>query len=74
MVHLDEGFDYLGFNVRRYRGGKLLITPSVEAVRRIRKRLADEMRSLRGSNAMAVIEAIVFEMTTAEPITCANAV
>jgi RNA-directed DNA polymerase len=55
IVHLDEGFDYLGFNVRRYRGGKLLITPSVEAVRRIRKRLAGEMRSLRGSNAMAVI-------------------
>ncbi len=55
IVHLTEGFDYLGFNVRRYRSGKLLIKPSADAVRRIRKRLADEMRSLRGANAMAVI-------------------
>ncbi|MGH3925623.1 MAG: group II intron reverse transcriptase/maturase, partial [Pseudonocardiaceae bacterium] len=55
IVHLSEGFDYLGFNVRRYRHGKLLIKPSDDAVRRLRKRLAHEMRSLRGSNAMAVI-------------------
>ena len=55
IVHLSEGFDYLGFNVRRYRHGKLLIKPSDDAVRRLRKRLANEMRSLRGSNAMAVI-------------------
>lgn len=54
-MHLTEGFDYLGFNVRRYRHGKLLIKPSDDAVRRLRKRLANEMRSLRGSNAMAVI-------------------
>jgi RNA-directed DNA polymerase len=31
VVHLDEGFDFLGFNVRRY-GQKLLIKPSDEAV------------------------------------------
>jgi len=59
IVHLEDGFDFLGFNVRRYcRGherGKLLIKPSQDAVRRIRNRLADEMRSLRGSNATAVI-------------------
>ena len=39
--HLDEGFDFLGFNLRRYRRGhqpgKLLIKPSQDAVRRIRK-------------------------------------
>ncbi len=55
IVHLTGGFDYLGFNVRRYRHGKLLIKPSDDAVRRLRKRLANEMRNLRGSNAMAVI-------------------
>src|ERR1700694_4920125 len=59
IVHLEEGFDFLGFNVRRYRHGrrpgKLLIKPSPEAVERIRKRLAEEMRRLRGSNARAVI-------------------
>jgi group II intron reverse transcriptase/maturase len=51
---LDEGFDFLGFTVRRYRG-TLLITPSKQAVRRIRGRLRIEMRSLRGTNAAAVI-------------------
>src|SRR5215207_7347894 len=55
IVHLTEGFDYLGVNVGRYRNGKLLIKPSPEAVKRLRKRLAVEMRALRGSNAAAVI-------------------
>jgi RNA-directed DNA polymerase len=55
IVHLTGGFDYLGFNIRRYRRGKLLIKPSDDAIRRLRKRLANEMRSLRGSNAMAII-------------------
>ena len=35
---LDEGSDFLGFTVRRYRG-TLLITPIKQAVRRIRERL-----------------------------------
>ena len=54
IVHLSEGFDFLGFNVRRYNR-KLLIKPSTAAVRRLRQRLAAEMRILRGGNAMAVI-------------------
>ena len=54
IVHLSEGFDFLGFNVRRYRV-KLLIKPSEAAERRLRKRLAAEMRALRGSNAMAIL-------------------
>lgn len=59
IVSLDEGFTFLGFSLRRYRRrrqpAKLLITPSQAAVRRIRNRLATELRSLRGSNAGAVI-------------------
>ena len=42
--------DFLGFNVRRYRG-KLLIKPSKAAVKRIRARLTAEMKALRGHNA-----------------------
>jgi RNA-directed DNA polymerase len=53
----DEGFDFLGFHVRRY-GGKLLIKPSKAAVRRIRERLATEMKALRGANAEAVLRKI----------------
>ena len=54
IVTLDEGFDFLGFNVRRYHG-KLLIKPSRPAVRRIRERLRTELRALRGANAAAVL-------------------
>jgi len=54
IVTLDEGFDFLGFTARRYHG-KLLIKPAKAAVRRIRERLRTEMRSLRGTNAQAVI-------------------
>jgi RNA-directed DNA polymerase len=58
-VHLEDGFNFLGFTLRRYRRrslpGKLLITPSQEAVKRVRSRLAAEIRRLRGSNAMALI-------------------
>src|SRR5216684_92196 len=52
IVHASEGFDFLGFNVRRYPNGKLLIKPAKQqAVKRLRERLASEMRALRGSNA-----------------------
>ena len=47
VVTLDEGFDFLGFDVRRY-GSKPLIKPNKAAQRRIRERLHSEMRSLRG--------------------------
>jgi RNA-directed DNA polymerase len=55
VVSLDEGVDFLGFNVRRYHG-KLLIKPSKAAVRRVRERMREEIRSLRGANARAVLE------------------
>ena len=55
VVTLNEGFDFLGFNARRYHG-KLLIMPSKAAIRRIRERLRTEMWSLRGANSQAVIK------------------
>lgn len=54
IAHLDDGYDFLGFNVRRYRG-TLLIKPSKAALQRIRDRLSAEVMNLRGVNAAAVI-------------------
>ncbi len=54
IVRLDDGVDFLGFNVRRYRG-KLLIKPSKAAVKRARARLSAEMKGLRGHNAQMVL-------------------
>ena len=58
IVNLDDGFDFLGFTVRRFNG-KLLIKPSKAAVRRHRQRLRAEMLSLRGANAVMVLQRLV---------------
>ena len=55
IVHLSQGFDFLGFSIRRYPNGKLLTKPSNEAMRRIRKRLSNEAIAMRGANADALI-------------------
>jgi RNA-directed DNA polymerase len=57
ITHLDQGVDFLGFTIRRYRG-KLLTKPSKDALRRIRNRLSTEMRALRGANSDAVIRTL----------------
>ena len=56
VVSLDEGFDFLGYTVRRYttrHGGKLLVKPSKDAIKKMTRRLTAEVRSLRGANAAA---------------------
>jgi RNA-directed DNA polymerase len=61
LVHLTEGFDFLGFTVKRYKiprtrtGYKLLITPSTESVKRLRERLRAEWHALVGHPLDALI-------------------
>lgn len=62
IVHLTEGFDFLGFNIKHYEapqtsnsGYKLLIKPSRKSVQRTVDDLREHWLSLRGHN---VIEAI----------------
>lgn len=57
IVHLADGFDFLGYTVR-HQSGKLLIKPSKAAVKRLRNRLAAEVKALNGANATAVISAL----------------
>ena len=59
IVPLSEGFDFLGFNLRRYPNGKLFIKPGAKAIKRFRNRLAKEFRALRGANVAAVLAKIV---------------
>ncbi len=64
IVHLTEGFDFLGFNVRHYKdtstptGYKLRITPSKESVKRIRVKLRDGWNQMQGSNTQAVLKTL----------------
>lgn len=55
IVHLDDGFDFLGFTIRRRNNDRAIITPSKEAVRRVRERLRSEVKELHGTNAEAVL-------------------
>ena len=45
----------LGFSIGRYPNRKLLIKPSQAAIKRVRERLASDLRALRDGNAMTVI-------------------
>lgn len=54
IVHVDEGFDFLGQNVRKYNG-KLLIKPSKENV----KAFLDKVRALLKQHRMATQETVL---------------
>ncbi len=61
IVHVKDGFDFLGFNIRIYSSHKTksgwitLIKPSKKSVSKIRERLRDEMKHDNGSNVTTVI-------------------
>lgn len=54
IVHLSDGFDFLGFNVRRYRD-KLIIKPSKSAVQRARQRIKETIRNHKGCSAEQLV-------------------
>jgi RNA-directed DNA polymerase len=64
IVHLSEGFDFLGFNVRHYRninsqtGWKLLIRPARKSIAKFREKLRHTFERLHGSNAMGLIRVL----------------
>ncbi len=61
IVHINEGFDFLGFNVRQYEvpgsrlGTKLFIQPSKASIAKFTARIRDEVLALAGLNAKVVI-------------------
>ena len=63
IVHLTEGFNFLGFNIRHYRtpqttktGWKLLIKPSKESVQDVRKKLKERWKKVQGTNVQVVLK------------------
>ena len=62
IVHLTEGFDFLGFNIRHYpapqtsrTGWKLLIKPSKESVQDVQRKLKDQWDKVQGTNVPSVL-------------------
>jgi RNA-directed DNA polymerase len=65
IVHLREGFDFLGFHIRHYpapqtgrAGYRLRITPSKHAIQEVRKKLCALWRQSLGSEVGAVLNAL----------------
>jgi RNA-directed DNA polymerase len=58
ITHARRGFDFLGFNIRRYPNGKLLIKPSKAAIKRIRKRLREVFRKMQGATTLTLIQTL----------------
>lgn len=54
ITHIDQGFDFLGFNVRKY-DGKLLIKPSKKSV----KTFVDTLRTIIKSNPTIKTESLI---------------
>jgi RNA-directed DNA polymerase len=62
IVNLDEGFDFLGFNVRQYKvttsrsGYRLLIRPSKKSVKEVRRKLKSLFREMHGHSVQRLIQ------------------
>ncbi len=55
IVHIDEGFDFLSWNFRKF-GGKLLIKPSKKAVATITRTISDIIRCAKSASQEVLIE------------------
>ncbi|MGD6968998.1 group II intron reverse transcriptase/maturase [Rossellomorea vietnamensis] len=58
ITHIDEGFDFLGFNIRRYKtqtGSKTLTKPSKESIKNLKRKISDKARQLYGKNVQKLI-------------------
>jgi len=54
VTHIDDGFDFLGFNVRKYRG-RLLCKPAEKGVKRLREKVRELLRTHRTAPACVVV-------------------
>jgi RNA-directed DNA polymerase len=56
ITHVDQGFDFLGQNVRRYSDGKLLIKPSKKNVKTFLDSIRKTIKARLGSTAADLIK------------------
>lgn len=55
ITHISEGFDFLGYNIRKYSNGKFLITPSKEGLKKFMKKIRGIIDSNKGSKQESLI-------------------
>lgn len=54
ITHIEDGFDFLGFNIRKYEG-KLLIKPSKTSVKKFSESLRETIKKLGNTSTVKLI-------------------
>ncbi|MCP4349204.1 MAG: group II intron reverse transcriptase/maturase [Desulfobacterales bacterium] len=54
ITHIDDGFDFLGFNARKYKG-KLLIKPAKSSIKRVKANVSEYLNSHKTAKTEDVI-------------------
>ena len=62
ITHIEDGFDFLGFNVRKY-AGKLLIKPSKAAVKRLLGDIRELIKSLATGKTAELIRQLNIKLS-----------
>ena len=57
IVHIEEGFDFLGFNIRKYKG-KYLAKPSKESIKAVKAKIKDIVQRSYGWSGAELISAL----------------
>lgn len=57
ITHIEEGFDFLGFNLRKYKG-KLLIKPAKNSVKAFLEDIREVIRKMRNITTEALIHTL----------------
>lgn len=55
IIRIDEGFDFLGQHLRKYKNGKLIITPSRKSVQGLMDNLRSILNDHQGDDAWSMI-------------------
>lgn len=61
VTHITEGFDFLGFNVKRYKtenGSKLIIKPSKDSIKSFKGKISETTKMLYGKNIQTLINTL----------------
>lgn len=58
ITRIEDGFDFLGFNLRKYNNGKLLIRPTKDSVKGIIGKVRQIIKSHRGNDTWTLIRAL----------------
>ena len=55
ITHINEGFDFLGFNIRKYNNGTLIIKPSKDSQKKFQEKIREVMNANKSIPQLSLI-------------------